>query len=90
MSKPKKKVVHDKFCHLIEHEGRQILIMKDQDDEGRPSVKIRTTTNSGHSITLNFDYNEDDWKKRDKSFNDLVADETNAINMILNTPGVKL
>lgn len=86
----KKSLPHEKFCHLFEHEGRQILIAKDTDDEGNPSAQIRTTTDSGHFIALNFGFGEDDWEKRDKAFNDLVADEANAAEMILNAPGVKL
>lgn len=90
MSKKKKELPHEKFCHLFEHEGRQILIMKDQDEDGDPAVKIHTTTDSGHFIALNFAYGSDDWEKRDKAFADLVADEAGAVKMILNTPGVKL
>lgn len=86
----KKELPHEKFCHLFEHEGRQILIMKDQGEEGDPVVKIHTTTDSGHFIALNFGFGEDDWEKRDKAFNDLIADEANAAEMILNAPGVKL
>lgn len=77
----------DTFAKLYERDGKQLLITKETSDEdGCPEIHLRTTSKSGHTITLKFGYEEDAWDGRDKVFDGIEEDK--AWDVLLKSPGV--
>lgn len=66
-----------KFAKLFEKDGRQYLVTKDTDDEtSEPEVRVSTTNNNGHRLTISLKFGEDNWDARDEAFESI--DETSA------------
>lgn len=78
----------DLFAKLYEKKGKQVLVTKETDEDDCPAVAFRTTTKSGHSITLKASFKEGDWDKRDEVFNNVT--EESAWNMVKDAPGMKM
>lgn len=68
------------FAKLYEREGKQMLVTKETSDENDfdegdlPEIHFRTTSASGHSVTMRFTYGDGDWDKRDEVFGKISED----------------
>lgn len=78
----------DLFAKLYEKNGKQVLVTKETDDEDCPALAFRTTTKSGHSMTLKASFKEKDWDKRDAAFDNVT--EESAWAMVKSAPGMKM
>ena len=78
----------DIFAKLYERDGKQLLVTKETDEYDRPEIHLRTTSKSGHTVTLKFGYEEDAFDIRDKVFDGIEEDA--AWNTILKSPGMDL
>ena len=58
------------FCKLFESEGRQILVLKDTNDECAPALKFMVSPPglALSTTTLSYSDNDHGWAARDKAF----------------------
>lgn len=79
----------EKFAKLYERDGRQVLVTKEESDDGSPQINFRSTTlNSGHSITLKMGYKDADWDVMDVAFERVCEDF--AFGVIEGSPGSEM
>lgn len=78
----------DIFAKLYEKKGKQVLVTKETDDDDCPALAFRTTTKSGHSMTLKASFKEDDWDRRDEAFSNVT--EESAWAMVKDAPGMNV
>lgn len=78
----------DIFAKLYEKKGKQMLVTKETDDDDCPAIAFRTTTKSGHSMTLKASFKSKDWDKRDEAFDRVT--EKSAWDMVKDAPGMKI
>lgn len=76
------------FAKLYEKKGKQVLVTKETDDDDCPAIAFRTTTKSGHSMTLKASFKDGDWDKRDEAFNNV--NEESAWSMVKSAPGMAM
>lgn len=78
----------DIFAKLFEKKGKQVLVTKETDDDDNPAIAFRTTTKSGHSITIKVSFKGGDWDKRDQTFDKTT--EKDAWGILKNAPGIDI
>lgn len=75
------------FAKLFERDGRQIVVMKEwNDEEDMDEITLRSRTKSGHSFMLKLSFADEG--PRDRAFDDM--DEAKAFRIIDRTPGIDL
>lgn len=72
------------FAKIYGPDVQQVLILKDEDEEGNPQLKIMTNADSGGIVSLGmgFDDTDDGWEKLDRAFEQM--DEVTALKYISN------
>jgi hypothetical protein len=81
------------FAKLFEREGQQVLVTKDQDDEGEPVLTIRFKSNeAGHDISTRLAFKKDTkldkWEVLARVFDSMDAER--AFGLRDSSPGVHL
>lgn len=81
------------FAKLYERDGEQVLVTKEQDDDGEPMLKIRfKSNNAGHDIATSIAFKKDAeldaWEVLDRAFENM--DHECAFGIRDRSPGVDL
>jgi hypothetical protein len=85
--------VPEQFAKLFERNGQQVLVTKDEDEDGEPALKIRFKSNvSGHDICIKVAFRKDaeldKWAVMDRAFD--AMDISKAFDFRDGAPGVGL
>lgn len=81
------------FAKLFERDGKQVLVTKDETDEGKPCLTFRCSTDvSDHNITTQVSFKKDAkldaWEVMDRAFDNVNEDQ--AFGLRNGLPGISM